>query len=159
MMRGSYLQRSRRSGFTLVDLSVTVLVVGILAATTAPRFAIHLADLQADAAVQRLLSDLTGARHQALVRSTTQTIQFDVVNETYQLLGRPDPDHPSQVYTGRLSAYPYRTDIVTADFGGDAVLNFDLYGRPDTGGVVTLRSAGRLRTVTINPATGRGTSP
>ena len=59
----------------------------------------------------------------------------------------------------RLSEDPYGASMVSADFGGDADIIFDVFGVPDSGGSVVIQVGNHVRTVTVDAVTGRATTP
>jgi Tfp pilus assembly protein FimT len=148
---------ARRRGLTLIDMVVTVLVVGILAAAAVPRFAGALHIYRVDAAAKRLVSDLTLARDQAIATSVTRTVSFDSQGTVYTLNGVADPDRPSRTYSVSLAAEPYAVSAVVS-LGTSRSVTFNIYGRPDQGGTVTLSSGGVSKVVTVDGTTGRATS-
>lgn len=64
----------KNTGFTLVELMVTLLVAGILAALAVPRFRSMLARRQVESAVHALMSDFSFARSEAIKRGHSVTI-------------------------------------------------------------------------------------
>ncbi len=57
--------RSRRPlhhGFTMMDLVITMLIIGILAAVAAPKFVDSLHRMRAEAAAKRIMVDLSYAQ-------------------------------------------------------------------------------------------------
>ena len=149
----------RRPGFTLVDLVVTVLIIGILAAVAAPKFADTLHRTRAESAAKRIKVDLGLARQNAISRSSTQTVQFTPATDDYILPGMADLDHSSQPYSVDLTAAPYKAVLVSATLGGDSDVQFDQYGQPDSGGTITVESAAFQKTVTVDPDTGLASIP
>jgi type IV fimbrial biogenesis protein FimT len=150
---------SNERGFTLVDMAMTILIIGILMASAAPKFAASVKRTQLDAAGKKLKADLTFARQRAINRSASQTVQFPTGTNSYTLLGLANPDRPSQTYAINLSQEPFRTTISSATVGGDQEIVFDRFGRPDSAGTITLSAGGNASTVSINAATGMASVP
>lgn len=140
-------------GFTLMELVIVTMIIGILSAVAAPRFAEALAEYRVEAAAALLRSDLTEARLRAKMTSAAQTVQFDDAAEAYTLVGVPDNDHPSQ---GRriLLLSRFKASIDSVDCGGDAELAFDGYGVPDSGAEIVIICGNRQKTVTVAEETG-----
>lgn len=148
---------AKRRGVTLIDLAITVLVVGILAAAAVPRFAGALHVYRVDAAAKRVAADLNFARDQAIARSVDQTVTFASNGKSYVLDGVADPDHPSRTYEVSLIDEPYVLKA-NVSLGTSSSVTFDIYGRPNHGGSVTVSSGGVSKVVTVDQTTGRATS-
>ena len=54
-----------------------------------------------------------------------------------------------------LSVEPYAAIILSADFGDDAVIVFDGFGLPDSGGSVVVQVANHKKTITIDAEAGK----
>ncbi len=151
--------RARRRAFSLIELSIVVGIVGILALIIVPRFGNTLARQRIDSAGRRVAADLRLARELARTSSAGQIIVFDPNGGVYRLLNYPDVRRRSRHYTVDLLAQPYELSKFEADFGGDQALVFDGYGRPDSGGSVTLQLAGAVVAVSVDGATGEVSGP
>jgi prepilin-type N-terminal cleavage/methylation domain-containing protein len=115
----------RRPGFTLVEVIFVMVLLAIVSAMAIPRYANFLAHHRAEAAANRIATDLALAQRQAKFSSTARTVTFNVAAESYTLVGIAHPDHPSQPYVVALSDEPYAAAIVSADFGGDSTVIFN----------------------------------
>ncbi|NLS93371.1 MAG: prepilin-type N-terminal cleavage/methylation domain-containing protein [Planctomycetaceae bacterium] len=140
-------------GFTLMELVIVTMIIGILSAVAAPRFAEALAEYRVEAAAAQIRSDLTEARLQAKITSAAQTVQFDDAAEAYTLVGVPDIDHPGQDRRILLLSR-FKASIDSVDCGGDAELAFDGYGIPDSSAEIVITCGNRQRTVTVAQETG-----
>jgi type II secretory pathway pseudopilin PulG len=154
----SHQRCSERSGVALIDLVVSVLLMGVLAAATLPRFSDAIQRHRVTSAAQRLCADIRFARNSALAASATRRVVFNLGSNRYTLVGVNSLDKPGTDYSVSLRDGLYETTIVSANLGGDASLTFDMHGQPDSGGTVVLRSGGIQKTVTVNPATGEATA-
>jgi len=152
-----HVRRDPRPAFTLVEAILVVVIVGIVAGIAVPRFANFLTQQHIDAATKRIIADFGLAQRQARITSTAQTIDFDVGNDFYTLVGMQDPDHPSEPYTVSISDEPYASTITSADFGGDTEVIFDGYGVPSSGGTIIVAVGQYQITLTLNAQTGRVT--
>lgn len=148
----------RVPAFSLVELTAVVVIIGILAAIAAPRFSSSLALQHVEAAARRLVVDLAFAQRRARSSNASQTVRFDSAAGTYSLIGMPHPDHAARDYGVSLQEEPYRTTLVSADFGGDQDIIFDVFGVPDSGGSVVIRVGSRVRTITVDADTGKATA-
>lgn len=149
--------RKVTGGFTLVELTIVVLIIGIMAAAAAPRFVDSLMYYRAEAAAKRIEADLKLAREAAIASSAKQQVTFSPSSNGYMLGGLPDLDHPSLEYEVKLSDAPYFASLESTDFGGDNKVEFDGYGVPDSGGTVIVRSGQYQKTITLNADTGKPT--
>jgi Tfp pilus assembly protein FimT len=151
------MQRSNRSGFALIDLVVSVLLMGILAAAVLPRFSGAIQRNRVISAAQRLCADIRFARNSALASSASKRIDVVVAESRYTLVGVASVDQAGTDYAVQLQDGNYVTTIVSANLGGDASLTFDMHGQPDSGGTIVLRAGGIQKTVSVNSATGEAT--
>lgn len=159
IVRRGRTRKARSAGFTLVDVVISTLIVGILAAAAAPKFADALHRSRADAAAKRVRADLSYGRQVAISNSTPLTVNFFPVSNDYTFPTLADLNHPGQAYAVSLATAPYHAQIDSASLGGDGTLQFDRYGRPDSGGTITVSSGSHQETVTIDPDTGKVTIP
>lgn len=145
----------RRAGFTLVEMTMVLAIIGVMVAMAAPRWGRAVAHYQADAAARRVCADLAWAQARARVTSSSLTVHFNLPSNQYQFVGIADPDHPSIAYTVNLDAFPYRSTIASAaalDASGN--ITFDGYGNPATSGTIVLQSGDYQRAVSISANSG-----
>jgi prepilin-type N-terminal cleavage/methylation domain-containing protein len=141
-------------GFTLVELVIVVLIIGILTGVAAPKFVGSLKRARADAAALRVKADLNLARQTAMSRSATQSVQFTANSAVYTLPGIADPDHPATTYSVNLADASYGAVVTAASFGAGTILQFDRYGQPVNAGSVTISAGGFTKTVTVDATNG-----
>lgn len=148
--------RHVRCAFTIVELAVVMLILGLVAAVAAPTFFRSLQYHQVESAARRIKMDLEQLRHMAKVKSRDQTITF--TDESYTLSGDVvDLDHSGATYSVDFAVAPFELADVTIDFGGPTTVTFDGYGNPSVGGTVVLTKGDEARTVTLDATTGQVT--
>ena len=143
-----------RRAFTLVELVIVVLILGIVSAAAAPKFARSLRHSRLDAACLRVKADLNLARQTAISRSNSQSVQFTAGSATYTLPGVTHPDHPSLSYSVNLSGEPYGATVSAADFGGSSTVQFNRFGQPNAGGTITVAVGASTKTVALEATNG-----
>lgn len=143
--------------FTLLELLVVLIVMGVVASIAVPRYADSIARWRVEAAAGRIVADLSLARRHARSAGAEQTVLFSVSTDTYTLDGVRDPDGSDSNYTVSLAQEPYLATIVSADFGGDAGVVFDVYGMADSNGTAVVWVGKYSKTITVEGTTGRAT--
>lgn len=147
------VQHRQRTGFTYIEMVITLLVMGILTAVAAPKFVSALASRRVDLAASRIVADLHYARSEAQRVSKSRTVEFNVISNNYTLINVVDLDHSTRNYTVELVNGSFDSELVSAVFGVApnvcSSVIFDMFGRPDQEGVVIIRSGSLQRIVTL----------
>jgi type II secretion system protein H len=156
------IQRQNRSsrGFTLIEMMLVALIMGVMASTAAlsggdsGEYRVNMVETQVRDAVDYA---------QALARSTRASVGvvFDVSSERLAVVGetgQPVMDQLTKadyIVDFKAPNQPRNVDIQTASFGaaGHVVL-FDPQGIPLTGGSVSIRCHQATRVLVLDAATG-----
>ena len=145
----------QRSGVTLIELMIVVLIIAVIGAAGTPTFFRSLSFHRAESAAQRIKVDLELARQRAKTASASQSLEFRLGSHAYVMPGVPHLDHPLDTYQVDLQGPPYRSTIVSASFGGDEIVIFDGFGILDSGGAVIVQSGQFQKTISLDPDTGK----
>lgn len=130
---------------------MVLVIIAVVAGIAAPRLANAAANQRAQAAAQRVAADLELARERAKASSAVYAVSFDLPTQTYKLGTGNSSD------TVDLSRSPYQTQRMTADFSGRAVVSFNAFGVPDSGGSVGVQGGTTSYTVTLAAESGEVT--
>ena len=148
-----------RSGFSLIELTVTMMLVGITAAVVVPKISGAVTTTRLNATAMQMVADFETARRYAISTSTSQEIQVVTANNEYILKDMPDMNHPNVAsYTVDLNELQGTVSILSVDFNSTDSMTFDMYGKPNHGGTVVIQSGTQIRTITIDASTGKVTS-
>ena len=151
----------RPPGFTLLEVIVLVVVLGIVAAVVVPYMA-SAGDLEVISAARLVATDLQYAQNVAITTQVPVTVAYNTSGEAYVLSNTSGPlIHPitKASHTVDFASQPgfSRSDIVSANFGGNAAVTFDALGTPDHAGAVTLQAGPHVYRVEVAGITGRVT--
>ena len=145
-----------RAAFTMAEMVIVIMIMGIMAAAGAPAFLNSLIHHRVEAAAHRLKLDFELARHTARLTSATQSITF--TGSAYALsAATADFDDPNARYSVDLAVEPYEIATLKADFSGDEAVSFDGYGTPSSGGSVIITCGGHSSTIALDAVTGEVT--
>lgn len=126
----------RRHGFTLIEIVIVVLILGIMAAVAVPSYQAWVNRSRVQNASNRLLADLMHASTLARTTGRPVNVNFDFDQDSYTIQTAPGADNPESFGTFRLAEYPFHVDLVR----GNARIEFDRYGDALTNGSWILKS-------------------
>ncbi len=157
-MNGSI--RNKSCGFTLIELVMVIVIVGILAAIAVPRFESFYA-IKLDGATKKVASDIRYTQQLAIARHTNSRIVFDADNDSYVV----EEENPEDSGNWVSATDPFTRTDLSVNFNTDAqykgidiqnnvTFQFDWQGTT-AGGSVSLGYHGRVRTINLESNTGR----
>lgn len=130
-------------GYTLIELIVVLVVIGILSAAVVPVLSTSNTEMHSQAAASRLLHDLYRARQCAMVRGIRVWLTFDVDQHSYAMYienevnpGRVNRNPfldpvTSKAYSVSFSNGMYAgAEFVNVDIDQSNEVGFDYLGRP-----------------------------
>ncbi len=126
--------RPCRHALTLMEMTIVVLILGILAAVAAPRFGDSVRGSRLRAAANQIASHVDYIRRVAINEGRSTTL---IVNSTTDRYRSPDVDFPDQV--GELILVAVKSTFDTelelyADFDSHSSMTFDFEGIPRVAG-------------------------
>jgi MSHA pilin protein MshC len=151
----------RRNGFTLIELTIVLVLVGVIAVVAVPRFqpAESTAAMQAD----RLARDL---RHMQMLAITWGVpLRLNAAAAAYSVSCVSGPTPPCNgvaTITDPATNTPFNVSLQNGVTVGATTLNVDILGRPITGAgalltagtVFALTGGSKTPSVTMSPLTG-----
>ncbi|MEZ6068072.1 MAG: hypothetical protein R3B90_20695 [Planctomycetaceae bacterium] len=132
LMAAPRMARRPRRGLTLIDMTISVFVLGLLSAVAMPKFAAALEARQADAALKRIAADLEFARQTAISTSQVCTVRFEAAPDRYTMSGVEHPQHPGRSYVVELSEISAAIRLSGASFNGGNTVTYTIYGLPSS---------------------------
>src|SRR4051812_20278027 len=116
--------KTRRHGFTVMELTIVMLIVGILGAIAIPQYSASLSRYAAEAAAQRVVADLGLAQASGRTSSKNETTLFNVLQNTYQMAGVRNAEPAATTYLVDLNRPPYQARLVSVAFGNATQVTF-----------------------------------
>ena len=150
---------TNKKGITLIELMVTVAIIGIVVGIAIPSFTSYLPRLRLNGAARDLISDLRLARSLAVGENKQYKVVFDVANESYTIRKADDTitkstdyKNPDQNYRGIESdsvVDKNGTAVTSIEFGfnGTATTANGLDNAPAT---ITIKRSDGVETKKIN---------
>lgn len=145
----SRFARARHAGFTMLELIVVIVLVGILAALSSPLFSSGVSAAEHRAAARAVAQALRFARSEAIANRTDVGVEFNLEDRTFQLPGgKRRGKWPEGI------ALELTTTVAETVDEKHAFVRFYADGG-STGGRVTLKYKERAYRVDISWLTGR----
>ncbi|TWT47571.1 hypothetical protein Pla111_11860 [Botrimarina hoheduenensis] len=147
--RGTDVACAARRAFTLIELVIVVMLLGMFAGVAAPRYTKALSGAQLETASKRLAADLRRARAVATQTASPCTIQFRPALKAYGSTDLPDPAQAGAPLDVRLTQDGFNLSMSVTDFDGLNMVTFDWRGDPVNTGSVTLGHGGATRIISV----------
>jgi general secretion pathway protein G len=139
-------QRRSHSGFSLLELVIVIVIIGLIAAIAIPRFSCGTAgaadtSLEADLAILRNAIDLFAAEHggdyPTLAKITDQLTKYTDGLNTSDPVDARDVDHPYGPYLRAIPALPVGDNKGKTDFTAGSIGDGDVgWWYDQTNGVI-----------------------
>ncbi len=142
----------------MAELAVVLVITAIISAMVIPRYGSSLSLRRVEGAARRIVADLGLAQRHAKATNGSVTVRFVPNSARYRLEGVTDIDTGAANYDVYLAEEPYGIGMTFADFGGSDFVIFDVFGVPNSGGSVIIKSGNHARTITLDADTGKATS-
>ena len=147
---------NQRGAFTLVEIIIVVLLVGILAAASMPAIGAAATDMKLRAAARKLTAGLNYIRNQAITEGAEYGIACSATG--YKAF---KPAAGLEAITHPLTHQPWVVDLsddqitLAADFSDESKVTFDSTGAPDSAGQIVMTLGKISTTLTVEASTGR----
>lgn len=150
MQRRTHSPKQR--GFTLIELVMVIVIVGVLAALAAPR--LSLTDTSVHAQAAQIARDIRHVQMLAMARG--QTLTFQSLGGSYRCT-----DSTPTVITDPATQQPFNLVLENGVSATAGSISFDSLGRPVNGGALlaavvsfTVSGSAQSATISVSPVTG-----
>jgi len=153
----------RNQGFTLLEVVIVVLVLGIMAAAAVPAMNGFFTDEKINGAADSVVTAIYYARTMAITTGVDHRVNFDPATESFSVEKYTGGEPPSETFEAVENPLTKRNytlsfgegtnaegvDLCSATFGADQFVRFGRLGEPKFTGSVVIEYGGRQRTVSV----------
>ncbi len=146
----------KKAGFTLVELMVTVCIIGLIAVLSIPGFTRFRQSWKLNGEADQIASTIRAARAAAVMKSINAIFTFDMDNSTFFYFEDNDRDGTRDSDEYRSATYDLDPAIVfSASTLPGTTLTFGSMGNTPNSGIITLRNTyNRTRNIRVYGGTG-----
>jgi len=158
IVRDKNIKYSKNDGFTLIELVLVILIIGIISIASYPKFANTIQSMNLKVASDKLTDDLRYVYNYAVTNHRNTWFAINVSNNSYSygiyntppssdpvVLNDPATNQPAVIHLD-----DYNGVTITAETLGGS-FDYNWWGTPSTGGQITLNGT---RTIVIEAETG-----
>ena len=135
----------RRRGMTLLELTIVLLVIGIVGAVGSLKYADAVAEHRIRASALTVCQSLKEAQAGARTRGAPVTVQFQKNQSGLTIVGLPHPARPNR---------PNVVDLAPVTAADNYTVTFNGYGHPTATTQIELKGSGKTRHVQVHAARG-----
>ena len=153
----------------MLEVTLSMMVIGILAAVAIPAYSNSILTYRIDVAAKRIAQDISFARRTALQTNSNRTITFDATNKNYSISGLSSLDRTSAPYLVALSQSPYQVGIAlttsalptasvpapTTTQPASVALTFNRFGMPDKIVLISVSSGSLQKIIDVAASSGK----
>lgn len=155
-IRRTPLKIAGKSGVSLIELIIVLLILAVAATHAVPYFADSLSRQRLQSAARRIKLDIQHTKQRAAHSSQSQQITFLPALNAYVIPGAPTLDRRPGIYRVQLGDPPYAVAIDKVEFAspGGVSLVFNGFGLAHGGGSIRLVSGPFRQTARIHDLSG-----
>jgi prepilin-type N-terminal cleavage/methylation domain-containing protein len=152
------IKNTRNDGFTLIELVIVMLIIGIISVVSYPRFTNTIQSMNLRVATDKLTDDLRYVYNYAVTNHQNTWFSINIGNNSYSYgVYNTPPSSDPVVLTDPATNQPaiinlndYNSVTITAETLGGG-FDYNWWGTPSTGGQITLNGT---RTIVVESETG-----
>jgi prepilin-type N-terminal cleavage/methylation domain-containing protein len=150
------VSRVAERGFTLLEVTMVIVIMVTIAAIAWPRYASSLARYRADMAARQIADDIERAATHAKATSRSVSIIFATDRNAYQSTELA-LSAASESGSVRLSRQIAGATLQRVSFEGSRTISFNGYGHSQTDGILLIQAGSEFRIIRFDHKTGQAT--